>query len=338
SILRKCVICQRFNVTHADEVMAPLPKDRVTKSRPFHVTGIDFAGPIYTKGNAKSYICLFTCAITRAVHLELVSDMTTECFVLSLKRFIARRGVPHVIWSDNGRTFKRAESELIALYKCLNQEKAQSFLIDKGIKWKFIVERAPWWGGFWERMVRSVKTVLKKCLGKASLSFEEICTLLAEIEAILNSRPLTYMYDEPNEQVLTPSHLLMGSRLNALPTPDYYLPVEGVSKEMICRKWRYRQKLVDHFWKRWQKEYLLELRNALFNRNTKRTREMNEGDLVLIREDNIPRQMWKMGKILEKFQGRDGKVRSCKLRIAGGKEVCRPIQRLFPLELDVSQG
>ncbi|GFW81170.1 integrase catalytic domain-containing protein [Trichonephila clavipes] len=165
-MIRICLVCKKYSAKPADQ----LPRDRITQSPPFQIVGIDFTGAILVKdnqGTRKSYVSLFTCAVTRAVHLELVSDMSTKCFLLALRRFLSRR--------------------------------------DKGIHWKFIVERAPWWGGFYERLVKTIKDPLRKILGRALLTFEELSTILSEVEVIVNHRPLTYVENDPEEpEPLTP--------------------------------------------------------------------------------------------------------------------------------------
>lgn len=195
SVITRCNVCRRFKAKPVQQVTALLPRDRITETPPFEVTGVDFAGPLYvTIGGApsKAYIALFTCAVTRAVYLELVSSQTTEHFLLALKRFIARRGLCKVIYSDNAKTFKRADQDLKELWKGIKDQQLLEYFSEKRIRWRFIAERAAWWGGFWERLVRSVKTCLRKTLGRASLRFEELTTILTEVEAILNSRPLTF--------------------------------------------------------------------------------------------------------------------------------------------------
>lgn len=160
----------------------------------------------------KSYISLFTFAVTRTVHLELVSDQSTESFLLALKRFNSRRGLCKTIYSDNARTFKRADQDIKELWKAIKEPHLLEFFSERGITWKFIAERAAWWGGFWERLVQSVKTCLKKILGRASLNFEEMCTILTEV-AVISSRPLTFVHNEVDEpQPLTPAHFLVGKR------------------------------------------------------------------------------------------------------------------------------
>lgn len=137
----------------AQQTAAPLPKDRVIEAPPFEVTGVDFAGPLFvkSKNNAeKAYVALFTCAVTRAVHLELESSLSTESFLLALKGFISRRGPCRVIYSDNAKTFKRADQDLKELWNAMKEPELLEYFSQRGIKWKFIAERAAWWGSFWE--------------------------------------------------------------------------------------------------------------------------------------------------------------------------------------------
>lgn len=298
---------------------------------------IDFAGPLYTKtknDSAKSYIALFTCATTRAVHLELVSSLSSECFLLALRRFIARRGLPTTVYSDNALTFKRASRDIQRLWNILRSREAQDYCSLQRITWKFIVEKAAWWGGWWERMVRSVKVSLRKILGRQSLTFEELLTVLADIEATINSRPLTYDGQEPGEEsVLTPSHLLTGSRVISLPEARAAAVPSSTGSD-IGRRWRYRRSLTDAFWKRWRKEYLLQLRSAHCISSSENN-ALKPGDLVILQEDRSPSHMWKTGRISEVFKGRDGAVRSCIVKLPSGKAVRRPVQLLYPLETNL---
>ncbi|XP_060756589.1 uncharacterized protein LOC132867628 [Neoarius graeffei] len=337
-VVAHCHICRRLKLKPVQQVTAPLPRDRVTESPPFEVTGVDFAGPLYVKCSGqpkKAYIALFTCAVTRAVHLELVSDQTTENFLLALRRFIARRGLCKVIYSDNAKTFKRADQDLKELWRSFRKSELTDFFTDKGITWKFIVERAAWWGGFWERLVRSVKTCLKRVLGKASLTFEELTTMLAEVEAVLNSRPLSYVHNDASEpQPLSPSHFLVGKRLTSLPpqTMISSSKATNVSREDMGKRWRYRQRLLTSLWNSWRKDYLMDLKSA-HQCDTPIPTTLKVGDVILIGEDNMPRQTWKMGRIVELFSGRDGLVRSCTVRTSTGSLLRRPIQLIYPLEI-----
>ncbi|PFX13477.1 hypothetical protein AWC38_SpisGene22432 [Stylophora pistillata] len=220
--LRNCLLCRHYLTKPFGQRMAPLPEDRIKPAPPFTNVGLDFAGLLYLKDSGdKVYICLFTCAVTRAVHLELVCDMTAERFLLALRRMIARRGMCSIIWSDNAKNFKAAHKELRQCWRVLQSDQTQSVLSQKKIQWKFIVEKAPWWGGFYERVIKSVKTPLKKLFAKAMLDTEQLTTILAEIKAQLNSRPLTYLGADPDGySVITPAHILIGRNLQVCPTKD----------------------------------------------------------------------------------------------------------------------
>lgn len=335
SVLKNCVICKKFNSSPGRQDIAPLPKDRIVESPPFETCAVDFAGPIYVKTKTdleKAYIVLFTCAVTRAVHLELASDLSTSNFLLAFKRFISRRGLCKTIYSDNAKTFVKADNLLNHIWNRISKTEILQYFTQNNIVWKFIVPRASWWGGFWERMVRSVKTPLKKVLGRSCLTFEEIQTTLTEIEAVINGRPLTYVYEEGEEPMpLTPSHFLIGKRVNSLPEISYSSPKSN--KLTLTKKLRYREQITNHFWKRWRKEYLLELRSANFTTPTNSPSNFKVGDVVLIHEDNVKKHLWKCGLVKELFFGRDSKVRSCELQTSSGR-IKRPIQLLYKLELD----
>lgn len=199
-------------------------------------------------------------------------------------------GLCQVIYSDNAKTFKRADQDLKELWKSFKEPELTTFFTKRGISWKFIAERAAWWGGFWERLVRSVKTCLKSVLGKASLNFEELTTILTEVEAVLNSRPLSYVHNDADEPTpLTPAHFLVGKRLTSLP-PKTMIPElqsANLSRENMGCRWRYRQRLLNTFWTRWRKDYLLDLKSAHKCDNPKPT-QMKVGDIVLIGEDKMP--------------------------------------------------
>ncbi|GFX30863.1 integrase catalytic domain-containing protein [Trichonephila clavipes] len=211
-MIRICLVRKKHSAKPADQLSCQLPRDRIIQSPPFQIVGIDFTGAILVKdnqGTRKSYVSLFTCAVTRAVPLELVSNMSTKCFLLALRRFLARRGNCKVIYSDNARTFKAAERELAYFANILKDSEFQNFVADKGIHWKFIVERAPWWSGFYERLVKTIKDPLCKILHRALITFEELSTILSEVEVIVNHRPLTYVENDPGEsEPLTPAHFL----------------------------------------------------------------------------------------------------------------------------------
>lgn len=252
--VKRCLICKR-SVKAGQQVSAPLPKERINEAQAFEITGVDFAGP--KPDNSKAYIALFTCAVTRAVHLELVSDLSTDAFLLAFKRFISRRGVCSV-------TFKKAEKDLKFLWMLMKGKEIQKFFADKRITWKYIVERTAWWGGMWERLVRSVKTCLRKVLGKCYLEFEELQTLICEVEAVINSRPLSYLHTDSSEPLpLTPAHFLTGQRITTLPSyPLHDSSLGKTTATQLNKRLQYQQRFSTHFWNRWKKEYLTELRSA----------------------------------------------------------------------------
>ncbi|GBO33685.1 hypothetical protein AVEN_204802-1 [Araneus ventricosus] len=215
------------------EISAPFPPDRIEKSQPFEVSEIEFAGPLILRDGSKVYIALFTCAVSQGIHVELIPSLSAECFIQAFLRFISRRAVCKIIYSDNAKTFKRVDKEL--KYLCKN-ENVSRFIVRNGITWKFIVEGAPWWGGFWKRLVRSVKTCLKRILGKSSLTYEELYTVLVEIEVVINSRLITYLYSNANEpDPLSLSHFLTGSKLIVLPSPN---AVPKSSKSDLIKRWK----------------------------------------------------------------------------------------------------
>ena len=315
----ECLSCKRVDARACQEPMAPLMEARLKKAPAFNTTGLDYAGPVYCKDfpGEKFYILLFTCAVTRAVHLELVNSLSLTHFLLAFRRFVSRRGLPKTVFSDNAKTFKSASTELLKLYG------------SNSPYWRFSVPRAPWWGGWWERMVRNMKVSLKKTIGLKSLERTELETLLTEVEACLNSRPLTFVGDDiDNGHPLTPSHFLLGrgSHLDKVSCE----PSLDVSPELIKEKSKALEGRCDMFWKQWQDEYLKHL--PLPKRRDK-FGKLEVGSVVLIREDNCPRLQWPMGVVERLIPGKDGVARTVEVRTKRGN-FFRPIQRLHGMELN----
>ena len=180
-------------------------------------------------------------------------------------------------------------------------------------EWRFNLERKPWWGGFFQRLIGSVKRCLRKVLGNACLTFDELSTVLIEVESTLNSRPLTYDYDNPGKEVLTPAHLMFGRRLTTLPKAPEEEEKEG---ELSCRRrYRYVNERLRHFWKRWQREYLTDLRESHDSNSTKTVRKPNKGDVVIVYEEGTKRNTWKMAVVEGLIQGKDNKVRGANVRV-----------------------
>ena len=335
-ILGECVTCRKLiGKPFRAPPTAALPGFRVKEAPPFSRVGIDFAGPLYVKEKSgqmsKAYVAIFSCCVTRAVHLELVEDLSAEAFRRCLRKFAARRGMPVMIVSDNAKTFQATEK---ALRKLFDHPEIRADLERDRVEWKFNLERAPWWGGFFERMVASVKGCLRKTLGNARLTFDELSTLLTEIECTLNSRPLTYEYNEVEEEVLTPSHLIYGRRLKTLPD-EVDEPDDVMNSNNLSARFTYLTTRLTHFWNRWRKEYLASLREFHKCNSKGKERVVTVGEAVLVYEDDKKQGEWKMGVVEGLVIGRDGIVRGATVRvITKGKPVrlSRPVQKLCPLE------
>ncbi len=350
-VLRRCVICRRIEgLPYACPPVPPLPSYRVSMEPAFTYTGVDFAGPLYAHSGrkvSKCYICLFTCGVVRAVHLELVNDLTTQTFVRALRRFSSRRGIPRIIVSDNAKTFKAADNEMEELVHILEtvassaDSDIKGYLSSQRIKWTFIVERAPWWGGFYERLVRTVKSSLRKVIGKTRLCFDELRTVVSEVEAVVNSRPLIYIPSEP-EFILTPAHFLTGKRLTSLPDSNDMEKLssdpETLTKLLDSSRYQYRSNFLNQatrrYWKMWRNEYLDALRLSDRRATTERIKSVSVGDVVLVKDD-LPRLLWRAARVQRVLHGRDGHIRAAVLKTiskTGVIELKRPVQLLYPLE------
>ncbi|XP_050296340.1 uncharacterized protein LOC126736152 [Anthonomus grandis grandis] len=335
-IIYECVVCARVKPLSLGIQMGNLPKSRLTIQPPFNITGVDFAGPFNLKiaqgrGNRlyKGYICLFVCFTTRAIHLEVVTSLSTEAFIATLRRFVSRRGKPSEIHSDNGKNFLGASSKLKEFGHFLEdyQSKLEGLVKDEGIKWHFIPAYSPHFGGLWEAGVKTVKYHLKRVVGNHNVSYEDFTTILCQIEAIVNSRPLTPMSSDPRDlDVITPAHFLIGRRLTSVPDKNLL----SVSENRLARFERLQQ-MQQSFWSRWCKEYVAELQNRVKWKHSKD--KLKEGDLVLIKEDNIPPLDWRMGRVLRLYPGVDGTSRVAILKTLRG-EVTRSFSKLCPLPIE----
>ncbi|XP_076384364.1 uncharacterized protein LOC143262699 [Megalopta genalis] len=330
-----CVRCRRASPPSVEYIMGNLPIARVTESRPFTNVGIDYCGPFFIKekqhrnrGRVKVYVAVFVCLAIKAIHLELVSDLTSEAFIAALRRFIARRGFCVNLYSDNGTNFKGANNELRELRELLRSDdhlkKINTFLIERAINWHFIPPQAPHFGGLWEAAVKSFKYHLKRVVGSELLTFEGLNTLIIDVEAILNSRPLTPLSSDPSDLLaLTPGHFLIGDALTSLRDRD----LQGTTANRLSA-WQRVQQLKQHFWKRWHREYLNELANR--NKWTRGQHPIIEGAIVLLREDNVPSMQWPLGRIIKTHPGSDGIVRVVTVRTASNV-FDRSVKKLVPL-------
>ncbi|XP_064461559.1 uncharacterized protein LOC135371435 [Ornithodoros turicata] len=315
--LHTCLQCRRRRLSPETAPVAPLARERLTPSLPFDTVGVDFAGPLYVSREDgtehKAYITLFTCGVTRAVHLELVSGMTTQHFLAAFRRFISRRGVPSLVIPPS--------------------PDVQDLAAHHHIQWKFILERAPWCGGWWERMVRSVKEALKRCLGRRRLNFEELTTALRQVESIINCRPLTHISSDPLDlEPLRPSHLLLGKRSTTLPGISPVAPPRDTRG--LQRHLRTQEQTKQHFWARWRREYLLQMRSAHMAQSNPEA-QLRLGDVVVIHDKGTPPMLWKLGRVTRLVLGRDGVIRGCGLTLANRSTIYRPVQLLHRVEADL---
>ena len=287
----------------------------------------------------KVYICLFTCAVTRAIHLEVVTDLTEENFLQAFRRFVSRRSLPYTMISDNASTYSAAANELNELFQ---SDSLKQTLNRQGVNWQFIPKRAPWFGGFWERLIGLTKNAVKRVLGRAFVSLSTLQTITTEIEAHLNNCPLTYVSSEIDDpEPLTPAHLLYGRRIITLPHAQFedeeiddpnYRDTYTSQKELTKRA-KIQAQLLDHFWSRWKHDYLTSLRE--FHKAAGvNTQEIKVGDVVIVHNEG-PRSTWRLAVVKALHRGHDGLVRAADIRTSTG-ETSRPIAKLYPLE--VSEG
>lgn len=324
-VLSKCLRCFRVNPKSFQPPMGNLPASRVNQVKPFQYVGVDFGGPFHitlskSRGikTQKAYLCLFVCFATKALHLELASDLTSECFLAALRRFIARRGRCTNLFSDRGTNFVGAKRELELLIKQASES--------ENICWSFNPPSAPHFGGLWEAGIKSVKSHLMRVIGHQILTYEELYTVLVQIEATLNSRPLCPLSSDPHDlSVLTPGHFLTLEPLTSVPSPDLsYLPVNRLSR------WQLLQRLHQDFWRRWHCEYLHTLQQR--HKWIKNAQNVSPGMLVLIKEDNTPPLKWRLGRIEQVHPGKDEVCRVATVKSVQGS-LQRPLVKLCPLPL-----
>ena len=327
-VLNDCVDCRKRAARPCVQLEADLPADRVTPGDPaFTSVGIDYFGPILVKrgrGREKKYGCIFTCLVMRAVHIEVSDSLETDSFLNCLYRFMARRGEPRLIRSDNGTNFVGAEKELRRELEALDHDHIQDRLNEQRVKWIFNPPGASHMGGVWERQIRTVKKVFAGLAREQVLTYEMLVTLLVMAEGIINNRPITAVSDDPRDfEPLTPNHLLIHRPATA--PPGLFNDRDLGSR----RKWRQVQYLADVFWKRWTREYLPLLRQRTKWQDPHRNVQV--GDLVLVLERPLPRHQWPVARVTAVHPGQDGLVRSARIRTKDS-ELVRPVTKLCLLE------
>lgn len=292
--------------------MSDLPKERVLPDvAPFTDVGVDYFGPLDVKRGRtilKRYGVIFTCLSSRAVHLEVSHSLDTDSCINAVRRFICRRGPVESIRSDNSTNFVGAKKELKRALAALNQSKMERTLAQEGIKWSFNTPAASHQGGVWERLIRSVRSVLTSVVGQQILDDEGLQTLMCEVEAILNDRPITTVSDDSNDlEALTPNHILLLKGKPILP-PGLFKP----SDVYIKRRWRQVQYIAELFWKRWTSEYLLVMQER--QKWARPKRNFSPGDIVIIADATAPRGSWMMGRVLSTTSDSKGLVRSVRVQ------------------------
>ncbi|XP_065087242.1 uncharacterized protein LOC135708976 [Ochlerotatus camptorhynchus] len=335
-IVQHCVICVKARPKLVQQFMAELPVERITATRPFTITGIDYWGPILLKplhrraAPGKAYVAVFVCFSTKAVHLELVGDLSTTKFIQALRRFVARRGLCAEIFSDNGRNFVGANNELQHLVRSNEHHRSiTEECANNGIRWRFNPPKASHFGGLWEAAIQSAQKHFVRAAGTMKLGMEDMQTLLAQIECCLNSRPLVPLSDDLTDfEPLSPGHLLTGSSLKAVPDTD----VTTIPFNRL-RHFQQLQKLLQQFWQRWHIEYLctLQSRSKWINPPV----HIQTGQLVLLKEDNVAPIQWPTARIVDLHPGKDGITRVVTLKTPTG-QYTRPVSKIAILPIPPS--
>ncbi|XP_063544854.1 uncharacterized protein LOC134753023 [Cydia strobilella] len=329
-VLKRCTQCVKHGGGPYRLPGTPaLPPERVNYNRPFTYTGIDYLGPLFVStqtGKEKRWVALFTCLTVRAIHLEIVKDLSAEECLLALRRFIAARNKPQRMYSDNATCFKLV-AEMVQ----------QPYCVKNDIQWKFICQLAPWHGGFYERLVALVKHCLKRTLEKHLLNDTRLLTVMKEVETVLNSRPLTRVGTEV-EHVLCPADFLsLGQCLTMRPSAADIPTCNTATKSDLFESWKRGCNILEEFKRMFVKQYLASLRER-YNNSPKQPRVKSHrspqvGDLVQVKSDLKNRNLWKVGKIHELIRGSDGECRVARVKV-DDSTLTRSIGHLYPLEVD----
>ncbi|XP_038077337.1 uncharacterized protein LOC119745185 [Patiria miniata] len=327
SVIHHCVVCRRLRGKLASQRMADLPEERLKPGPPFTRVGIDCFGPWEvvsrrTRGGtaqSKRWGMIFSCLTSRAVHIEVIEEMSTSSCINALRRFIALRGKVEVFWSDQGSHFVGV----------MNDKLFQSYLEKNDTQWKLNPPHAPHMGGVWERLIGVTKRILNGILLETkhqSLTHETLVTFMTEVMAIVNARPLVPLTSDPEDtSFLTPSMLLTQKHGSI----DEVI-VEDSASNMFRAQWKMVQVLADRFWKQWRLRYLQSLQHRRKWINPERN--IAVGDVVLLRDKDIRRNQWPLGIVDGVSPGDDGLVRKVNVRLPStGKTYARPVHELVLL-------
>ena len=320
SHIARCVPCRRMRGPVQQQKMADLPEDRVQPSPPFSYCAVDYFGPWYIKEGRrelKRYGVLFTCLASRAVHLEVSNSMTTDSFINAYRRFVGRRGPVRQIRSDQGTNFVGAKNELQRALSALDNERIKQELLKRNCDWlvfKMNVPHASHMGGVWERQIGTVRNVLTALLHRngSQLNDESLHTFIVEAESIVNCRPLTVddVSSPDGVRALTPNHLLTMKLSVVLPPPGSFQRADLY----LTKRWRRVQYLVNEFWNKWKGDFLQSLQSR--QKWGRVCRNMVVGDIVIVKDVNLPRNQWQLARVEQAYPSDDGLVRKVKLTIA----------------------
>ena len=345
--ISRCVSCQKLRGTVQEQRMANLPEDRVQPAPPFSYCAVDYFGPWHVKEGRrqlKRYGVLFTCLASRAVHLEVANSLTADSFINAYRRFVGRRGPVRQLRSDQGTNFVGAKNELQQALAELDQDKVRQELLKRNCDWvvyKMNVPHASHMGGVWERQIRTVRNILEALLMRhgSQLDDESLCTFMTEAEAIVNCRPLTVddLSSPEGVEPLTPNHLLTMKSSVVLPPPGSFQVADLYSK----KRWRRVQYLANEFWIKWKADFLQSLQTR--QKWARARRNVKVDDVVIVKDEGLPRNQWRLARVVETYPSDDALVRKVKLLVADssldrcGKRskppvyLDRPVQKLVIL-------
>lgn len=341
NIIKECISCKKMNVfAFRYPKYSSMPKHHLNLIYPFRHVGVDFTGHLWvnnpkTNASEKVFILIFTCLNIRAIHIEVLPDMTVKNFVLAFQRFCNRYTVPQYLYCDNAKTFTKGSD---VLNKSLRSNEFGEELAQNNISLIQIPYFSGWVGSAWERLIRVLKNCLYKVVGRSKLTYFELLTTLSNIQNAINSRPLTYISNSDPLQPLSPnSFLKLHSNSSLILREESNDPwVDRGSQDRLELTLTNSEKLYESFRNLWHESYLLSLREH--SRDLYQTSWENKikaGDVVLIKSPVKPRPFWLLGKVLEVTLGYDDKIRSVKIKQANGITAQHSISNLYPLELSI---
>ena len=311
-IVNKCVICKKYRKNLDAQVMGPLPMERLRPAPAWYTTHMDYFGPFELKGEVNKRVCgkgygiIFTCPVSRAIHLDIEGNYNSDELKLVLRRFVSIRGYPKKIHSDKGSQLVAVSKELKNIIKQFDEDTLKAFGANSGLEWDFSPASAPWMNGCGESLIKSVKKAILQTIGSQILRFSEMQTVLYEIANLINERPIGRHPTEPNEGCyLSPNDLLLGRASSKVPAGPFH------EQTTSRQRHEFVQSIVNLFWKKWTRNYF----PSLINRQKWHTekRDIKVNDIVFVQDSNAVRGQWILAKVCKVFPSSDGHVRKCEL-------------------------